>query len=117
MLFGIVSPGRKLMNREVIQTLIYLKLSVAGHLTSVVTRTCGPFWSTRRAPVLLSAVIGTPLIATCFAVFGWLMPPIGWRWALAIWGYARAWFLVNDRVKLAACGILNPRQPVLSARR
>jgi H+-transporting ATPase len=50
-------------------------------------------------------------------VFGWLMPPIGWRWALAIWGYARAWFLVNDRVKLAACGILNPRQPVLSARR
>jgi H+-transporting ATPase len=95
------------MNREVIQTLIYLKLSVAGHLTSFVTGTCGP----------LSAVIGTPLIATCFAVFGWLMPPIGLGWALTVWGYALAWFLVNDRVKLAAYGILNPRQPVLSARR
>jgi H+-transporting ATPase len=104
------------MNREVIdsiQTLMYLKLSVAG----LVTRTCGPFWSTRPAPVLLSAVIGTQLIATCFAVFGWLMPPIGWGCALAVWGYALAWFLVNDRVKLAAYGILDPRQPVLSARR
>ena len=117
MLFGIVSPGRKLMNREVIQTLIYLKLSVDGHNKSFVTGTCGPFWSIRRAPVLLSAVIGTPLIATCFAVFGWLMPPIGLGWALTVWVYALAWFLVNDRVKLAAYGILNPRQPVLSARR
>ena len=79
MLFGIVSPGRKLMNREMFQTLMYLKLSVAGHLTSFVTRTCGPFWSTRRAPVLLSDVIGTPLIATCFAVFGWA------RWLESAW--------------------------------
>ena len=37
-------------NREMIQTLIYLKLSVAGHLTIFVTRTRGPFWSTRPAP-------------------------------------------------------------------
>jgi hypothetical protein len=30
--------------------LMYLKLSVAGHLTIFVTRTRGPFWSTRPAP-------------------------------------------------------------------
>ena len=117
--FGLFYLGERVfhLNREVIQTLMYLKLSVAGHLTIFVTRTRGPFWSTRPAPVLLGAVIGTQLIATCFAVFGWLMPPIGWGWALAVWGYALAWFLVNDRVKLAAYRVLDPQQPVLSARR
>ena len=32
-----------------IQTLMYLKLSVAGHLTIFLTRTRGPFWSIRPA--------------------------------------------------------------------
>ena len=117
--FGLFYLGERVfhLNRQVIQTLMYLKLSVAGHLTIFVTRTRGPFWSTRPAPALLNAVIGTQLIATCFAVFGWLMPPIGWGWALAVWGYALTWFLVNDRVKLAAYRILDPQQPVLSTRR
>jgi H+-transporting ATPase len=30
------------------------------------------------------------------------MTPLGWGWALFVWGYALAWFLVNDRVKLIA---------------
>ena len=33
------------VDRDAIQTLIYLKLSVAGHLTIFLTRTRGPFWS------------------------------------------------------------------------
>ena len=117
--FGLFYLGERVfhLNREVIQSLMYLKLSVAGHLTIFVTRTRGPFWSIRPAPVLLWAVVGTQLIATCFAVYGWFMAPIGWGWALAVWGYALAWFLVNDRVKLAAYRILDPQQPVLSARR
>jgi H+-transporting ATPase len=117
--FGLFYLGERVfhLNREVIQTLMYLKLSVAGHLTIFVTRTRGPFWSTRPAPVLLGAVIGTQLIATCFAIFGWLMPPIGWGWALAVWGYALAWFLVNDRVKLAAYRILDPKQSALAGRK
>ena len=116
--FGLFYLGERVfhLNRELIQTLMYLKLSVAGHLTIFVTRTRGPFWSTRPAPVLLIAVIGTQLIATCFAVFGWLMPPIGWGWALAVWGYALAWFLVNDRVKLAAYRILDPKPSALAGR-
>jgi len=28
------------------------------------------------------------------------MAPLGWAWAGIVWGYALAWFLVNDRVKL-----------------
>lgn len=30
------------------------------------------------------------------------MAPLGWRLALFVWGYALAWFVVNDRIKLAA---------------
>jgi H+-transporting ATPase len=36
------------------------------------------------------------------------MTPLGWGWALFVWGYALAWFLVNDRVKLLAYRILDP---------
>src|ERR1039458_9360416 len=42
-----------------LQTLMYLTLSVAGHLTIFLARTRGPFWSIRPARVLLLAVLGT----------------------------------------------------------
>jgi H+-transporting ATPase len=116
--FGLFYLGERVyhLNREMIQTLIYLKLSVAGHMTVFVTRTRGPFWSTRPAPVLLLAVVGTQMIATLIAVYGLFMPPIGWGWALAVWGYALAWFFVNDRVKLAAYRIVDPQQSVLAGK-
>jgi H+-transporting ATPase len=100
--FGLFYLGERVwhLSRDAIQTLMYLKLSVAGHLTIFVTRTRGPFWSTRPAPVLMGAVLGTQLVATLIAVYGLFMTPIGWGWALLVWGYALAWFLVNDRVKL-----------------
>ena len=41
-------------------------------------------------------------LATPIAVYGLFMTPLGWGWALFVWGYALAWFLVNDRVKLIA---------------
>ena len=43
------------------------------------------------------------------------MTPIGWGWALLVWGYALVWFLVNDRVKLAAYRIFDRDQPGLLA--
>ena len=95
------------LDRAVIQTLMYLKLSVAGHLTIFLTRTRGPFWSIRPARILWMAVLGTQIVATLIAVFGILMEPLPWKWALFVWGYALAWFLVNDRVKLLAYWILD----------
>jgi H+-transporting ATPase len=102
--FGLFYIAEKVLGlpRDVVQTLIYLKLSVAGHLTIFVTRTRGPFWSSRPAPVLLTAVGATQLVATLIAVYGLFMTPIGWGYAALVWGYALAWFLVNDRVKLGA---------------
>ncbi len=90
------------------QTMMYLKLSVAGHLTIFLTRTRGPFWSIRPAMILWVAVLGTQIVATLFAVYGFLMTPLGWKWALFVWAYALAWFLVNDRVKLLAYRIFDP---------
>ena len=108
--FGLFYIGERVLHldRAHIQTLMYLKLSVAGHLTIFLTRTRGPFWSIRPARVLWVAVLGTQLLATLIAVYGLFMTPLGWGWALFVWGYAVAWFLVNDRVKLLAYRILDP---------
>jgi H+-transporting ATPase len=90
------------------QTLMYLKLSVAGHLTIFLTRTRGPFWSIRPAKILWMAVLGTQTIATLIAVYGLFMTPLGWKWAGFVWGYAIAWALINDRIKLLAYKIFDP---------
>jgi H+-transporting ATPase len=89
---------------------MFLKLAVAGHLTIFVTRTRGPFWSIRPAPVLLWSAILTKVLATIAAVYGWFMVPIDWKWAGLIWGYALVWFLVNDRIKLVAYRIFDLQQ-------
>jgi H+-transporting ATPase len=53
-------------------------------------------------------VTGAELIATGLALSGILVPRLGWNWALFVWGYAIIWFLITDRVKLAAYKILDP---------
>ena len=108
--FGLFYLGERVfhLDRAHIQTLMYLKLSVAGHLTIFLTRTRGPFWSIRPARILLLAVVGTQTLATLIAVYGLFMTPLGWGWALFVWGYALVWFLVNDRVKLLAYRFFDP---------
>jgi H+-transporting ATPase len=116
--FGLFYLGERVfhLNRDVIQSLIYLKLSVAGHLTIFVTRTRRRFWSIRPAPILLIAVMGTQTVATLFAVYGIFMSPIGWGWALLVWCYALIWFLINDQVKLIAYSIFDKAEPAVLSR-
>ena len=57
-------------SNDMIQTLVYLNLSVGGHLTVFVARTRGPVWSVRPANILLMAVVGTQILATFIAVYG-----------------------------------------------
>jgi H+-transporting ATPase len=90
------------LNRDLIQTMIYLKLSVGGHLMIFITRTRHSFWTIRPAKPLWMATLGTQILATFIAVYGLFMTPIGWSWALLIWAYAIIWFLVDDRLKLVA---------------
>ena len=118
--FGLFYIGEHVLHldREVVQTLMYLKLSVAGHFNIFVTRTRGPFWSIAPAPILLIAVFGTQVIATVIAIYGLLMPAIGWDLAALVWGYAVVWFLINDRAKLLAYRILDHEAaPVIDQRK
>ncbi len=87
---------------DVLQSFIYLKLSVAGHLFLLVARTRKSFWSVRPAPILLAMVIGTQAIATILTVYGILLPAMGWGPAIFVWAYCLAAFLITDLVKLVA---------------
>jgi H+-transporting ATPase len=108
--FGMFYLGDKVfhLDHAHLQTLMYLTLSVAGHLTIFLARTRGPFWSIRPARILLLAVLGTQALATLIAVYGVFMTPLGWGYAALVWGYALVWFLLTDRIKLVAYRILDP---------
>ncbi|MCB0660425.1 MAG: plasma-membrane proton-efflux P-type ATPase, partial [Saprospiraceae bacterium] len=99
--FGLFYLGEKvfLLDRDMIQSLIYLKLSVAGQLTIFITRTRGPFWSIPPVKAMVFAVATAQVIATLVAVYGILMTPIGWKWAGFVWLYAIVWFIISDIVK------------------
>jgi len=117
--FGLFYMGERVfhLDRDHIQTLMYLKLSVAGHLTIFLTRTRGPFWSIRPARILWVAVLGTQIVATLIAVYGVFMTPLGWKWAGFVWAYAICWALLNDRIKLLAYRIFDPQKPPLLAKK
>jgi len=108
--FGMFTLGDEVfhLDHARLQTLMYLTLSVAGHLTIFLARTRGPFWSIRPARILLLAVVGTQALATLIAVYGIFMTPLGWGYAALVWGYALVWFLLTDRVKLLAYRTIDP---------
>ena len=94
------SPG-------MIQSMMFLKLIVAGHSTLYITRTEGWFW--RRpwpAPLLMIATFGTEIIGTLMAVYGFLITPIGWEYALWMWMYALIWFFIDNSAKVLAYRLL-----------
>jgi len=86
-----------------VQTLIFLKLLVAGHLTIYLTRNRGTIWE-RPFPSwqLFVTTQATKVLGTLAAVYGWFVDPIGWKYALLVWGYAIVWFLVNSFAKIWA---------------
>ena len=107
--FGLFYLGDRVfhLGHPQLQTLMYLLLSVAGHLTIFLTRTRGPFWSIRPARILVLAVVGTQALATLIAVYGLFMTPLGWGWAGFVWGYAIIWAVIGDRAKLLTYTILD----------
>ena len=94
------------LSNELIQTIIYLKLSVAGHLTIFVTRTRKNFWTHKPSKALLFAVIITQFVATLISVYGLFMTPIGWKIAGLVWAYCLVWFLIEDFSKIFLYNII-----------
>jgi H+-transporting ATPase len=93
-----------------IQTLIFLKLAVAGHLTIYLARTGQQHFWERPFPSfsLFGVTEATQIGATVLAVYGFIITPIGWGYALLVWGYALAFFLANDLAKVQLFRHLHP---------
>jgi len=102
--FGLFLIGRDIFHLSIdaLQTFIFLKLAVGGHMTIYLTRTEeNHFWQKPYpAKVLFIACESTQVVATIFAAVGFLMAPIGWL-ALFIWIYALMAFVIANFIKVA----------------
>jgi H+-transporting ATPase len=84
------------------QSFIYLKLAVAGHLTLLVVRSKEPFWKPPHpAPALLWAVLGTQIVAALIVGLGIIVEPIPWKLVGLVWVYCLIWMFIEDFAKLA----------------
>ena len=97
-----LSPG-------VLQSFIFLKLAIAGHLTIFVARNRGHFWSPPPGKLLFWAAVVTKVLATLVAVYGFYISPIGWKLAGFVWIYALAAFVLTDFLKVQYYKIMDRR--------
>jgi len=99
-------------SNEMIQSLFFAKLVVAGHGTIYNTRIDGWFWKKPYPSWLLfNATFFTRVFGTLIAVYGVFITPIGWEYAMWMWAYALVWFVFNDAVKVATYRFLRSRDP------
>lgn len=83
-----------------IQSLMFAKLIVAGHLTIFVTRKEDSMWRKPwPSPLLLQSSLWSAVGGTLIAVYGLFVTPIGWKYAALVWVYALAWGAFNDQIK------------------
>jgi H+-transporting ATPase len=102
------------LNRDLVQSFIFLKLAVAGHLTIFVSRTRGPFWSLRPGAALFWSAVVTKILATLVVVFGWYVAPLNWHLALFVWAYALTAFIITDFLKVVLYKILDHKGIIFS---
>jgi H+-transporting ATPase len=110
--FGLLYIGLDVLHlpAEVLQSFIYLKLSVAGHTVLLAARTRSYFWTVRPARILLAAIIGTQLTATSITVYGILLPAMGWGLAILVWSYALTLFVITDFLKVRFYKLLDHKR-------
>ncbi|MCG6863415.1 MAG: plasma-membrane proton-efflux P-type ATPase [Chromatiaceae bacterium] len=100
------------LSQPLLQTVLFLKLVVAGHLTLLVARTRGCFWAPPYpAAVLLAAILATQTAGVVFAGLGLFMTPIPWSYIGFIWAYCLAWLFVEDFAKRLVYAHLDTRGP------
>ncbi len=95
---------------EIIQSFFFAKLVIAGHGTIYNTRTDDWFWKKPYPSwILFSATFSTRVLGTLIAVYGFMIPAIGWTHAMYMWLYALTWFVINDAVKMLTYRFLRTR--------
>jgi H+-transporting ATPase len=84
-----------------VQTYIFLKMAVSGHLTLFVARSRGFFLKKPYpAPVMVWSALITKVIGTLLAAFGLgLITPIHWSEIMLVWGYSIVWAFFTDWAK------------------
>lgn len=92
-----------------IQTVLFLKLDVAGHSTLYLTRTGRKHFWQRPFPSLKFFIpaFGSRIVGTLLAIFGIFMASISLQVIIYIWIYSTIWFLFNDQVKVLSYKILD----------
>jgi len=99
---------------EMIQSLFFAKLVIAGHGTIYNTRIDGWFWKKPHPSWLLfNATFSTRVLGSLIAVYGVFITPIGWTYTLWMWAYALVWFVFNDAVKVATYKVLRGREIII----
>ncbi|BDD07315.1 plasma-membrane proton-efflux P-type ATPase [Aureibacter tunicatorum] len=85
-----------------LQTFVFLKLSIAGHLTLFVTRTKRFFLkSPFPSQALIWSAVSTKLMVTALAVIGFgLLTPVSWQIAVFVWVYCIAGIFLLEFLKL-----------------
>jgi H+-transporting ATPase len=95
----------------VIQTLLFLKLSVSGHLMVFHARNKGPVLKgTPPSKALLTAVVATQLIATSMALAGVFVTPISIWLVLLLWSWTVLFFFITEWFKRYAYVLAEQRK-------
>jgi H+-transporting ATPase len=91
------------LDAQTLQALMFLKLAVAGHMTIYLSRTGKDHFWKRPLPAgrMFFTIEITQIIATGFVASGILLAPLSWTLILLVWGYALAFFVLNDFAKVA----------------
>ncbi len=92
-----------------VATLLFLKLTISGHMSLYMARTgARPFWS-RPWPAWKMVAVneGTQVIGLCMAIFGLgLIPAIGLNWTVFSILYAIAVLFIIDGFKVFMCRLI-----------
>lgn len=103
-LFGVI------IDKEHLQTMIFLQLVVGGHLMLFLTRTKRFFFLPPfPSATLFLAIIGTQIFAAMMCGFGWLVPELPWTFIGVVWCYNIAWMFVQDIVKKITYQVIENR--------
>ncbi len=85
-----------------VQTYVFLKMAVAGHLVLFVARSKEHFWKRPwPAPIMVWSAVITKIAATLLAAYGFgFITPITWPEIALIWAYSIGSAIVTDLVKV-----------------
>ena len=89
------------VDKQMLQTMVFLQLAVGGHLLLFVVRTRHSIFVPPYPSLpLFGAIVVTQIAAILICAFGILVPKLSWTAIAAVWIYSLGWMVVLDIVKL-----------------